>query len=388
MERAEKIREEFHRMMKEFLRHTIGKLLEKELEEYLGYSKHERREDPDNYRNGYYEKKVNTSLGEIDIKVPRDRKSEFEPALIPKGEKSLVEDLQKKLFLLYSKGLSTRDIQDILEDVYGTRLSASTISRITDRIIPEINEWLTRPLKEIYSAIFIDCLFVSVRSENRVSKKALYVVAGVDTDGFKEILGFWISETESASFWLNVLNDLKARGVEDVIIFVSDGLKGIEESIRAVFPNSDHQKCFVHKVRNSLKKVKNKDKKIIAKELRAIYMAINEDQARQRFEEFKAKYQDEYKDLVKSWENDLDSLLTFFKYPYEIRRMLATTNFIESINSKIKKVTYGKKIFPDDMALLKVCYGVALDLDEKWQKPVKDWETIKAQLQILFEGRI
>ncbi|WPM33040.1 IS256 family transposase [Hydrogenobacter sp. T-2] len=320
--------------------------------------------------------------------MPRDRLSEFEPTLVPKGEKVLLKELQEKLFLLYSKGLSTRDIQDILEDIYGTRLSASTISRLTDRIMPEVKDWLSRPLKEKYVAIFIDCMFPTVKEADKVVKKALYVVAGIDTDGYKEILGFWLARQESASFWVNVFNDLKARGVEDILVVVSDELKGIQEAVRSVYPMSDHQKCLVHKVRNSPKKVKYKDRKRVASALRAIYMSSTQPQAKENFERFKREYQAEYPQVVKDWERDLEEILTFYKYPYEIRRMLATTNFVESINSKIRKVIYGKRIFPTDEALLKVCYGVAMDLEEKWKKPLRDWERIYAQLIILFEGRL
>lgn len=231
-------------------------------------------------------------------------------------------------------------------------------------------------------------MFVNVRHDNKIVKKALYVVAGIDADGFKEILGFWLAKEESASFWVNVLNDLKARGVEDILVVVSDDLRGISEAIRAVYPKSDHQKCFVHKVRNSLRKVNYKDRKKVASGLRKIYLSATKQQAVEMFEEFKRDWQDEYPQVVKDWEVDLDEVLTFYSYPYEIRRMLATTNFVESINSKIRKVIYGKRAFPGDDALLKVCYGVAMDLEEKWKRPIKDWEMVYAQLKILFEERI
>ncbi len=362
-EKVEQYRREFSELLKELMAQTIGKMLQAELDEFLGYERYKRSNNP-NSRNGSYEKTINTPSGQIKISIPRDRLSEFEPTLVPKGEKVLLKELQEKLFLLYSKGLSTRDIQDILEDIYGTRLSASTISRLTDRIMPEVKDWLSRPLKEKYVAIFIDCMFPTVKEADKVVKKALYVVAGIDTDGYKEILGFWLARQESASFWVNVFNDLKARGVEDILVVVSDELKGIQEAVRSVYPISDHQKCLVHKVRNSLKKVKYKDRKRVASALRSIYMSATQMQAKENFERFKREYQAEYPQVVKDWERDLEEILTFYKYPYEIRRVLATTNFVESINSKIRKVIYGKRIFPTDEALLKVCYGVAMDLEE------------------------
>ena len=380
-------KQDLNQLLRELLSQTIGKLLEAELEEFLGYKKHQRSNSP-NSRNSYYPKALKSHLGKLQINVPRDRFSEFAPKLIPKGSKSLVEDLQHKLMLLYSKGLSTRDIQDILKDIYGIELSPSTISRLTNRIIPEIKEWLARPLEPVYAFLFIDCTFVKVRLEGKVRNAAVYTVVGINPEGYKEILGFWILETESASQWVNVLNDLKSRGVEDVLVVVADNLKGLEKAVRSVFPKADYQQCVVHKVRSSLRKVRYGDRKEVAKDLRAIYTQPTEQMARQKLEEFKSRWESKYPQVVREWERDWEVITTFYRYPYEVRRCMSNTNMIESVYSKVKKVTDSKRVFPSEEALMKVLYGVALELEEKWKRPVRDWELIRSQLEILFEGRL
>ncbi len=374
-------------LIRNLISDTIGKLLQAELEEFLGYPKHKRSNNP-NSRNGYYSKTLNSPLGNLTINVPRDRFSEFDPKLIPKGSRSLVEDLQNKLMLLYSKGLSTRDIQSILKDIYGIELSPSTISRLTDRIIPEIKEWLSRPLEPVYAFLFIDCTFAKVRLEGRVKNAAVYTVVGINPEGYKEILGFWILETESAGQWVNVLNDLKSRGVEDVLVVVADNLRGLEKAVRSVFPKADYQQCVVHKVRSSLRKVRYRDRREVAKDMRAIYTQPTEQMARQKLEEFKSRWESKYPQVVREWEGDWEVITTFYRYPHEIRRCMSNTNLIESVYSKVKKVTDSKRVFPSEEALMKVLYGVALELEDRWKRPVKDWELIRSQLEILFEGRL
>ena len=380
-------KQDLNQLLRELLSQTIGKLLEAELEEFLGYKKHQRSDNP-NSRNGYYHKHLKSQLGELQINVPRDRFSEFNPKLIPKGSKSLVEDLQHKLMLLCSKGLSTRDIQSILKDIYGIELSPSTISRLTDRIIPEIKEWLSRPLEPVYAFLFIDCTFVKVRLEGRVKNAAVYTVVGINPEGYKEILGFRILETESASHWVSVLNDLKSRGVEDVLVVVADNLKGLEKAVRSVFPRADYQQCVVHKVRSSLRKVRYGDRKEVARDMRAIYTQPTEQMARQKLEEFKSRWESKYPQVIREWEGDWEVITTFYRYPYEVRRCMSNTNMIESVYSKVKKVTDSKRVFPHEEALMKVLYGVALELEDKWKRPVRDWELIRSQLEILFEGRL
>ena len=380
-------KQDLNQFLRELLSQTIGKLLEAELEEFLGYPKHKRSNNP-NSRNGYYSKTLSSPFGNLTINFPRDRFSEFNSKLIPKGSKSLVEDLQHKLMLLYSKGLSTRDIQDILKDIYGIELSPSTISRLTDRIIPEIKEWLSRPLEPVYAFLFIDCTFVKVRLEGRVRNAAVYTVVGINPEGYKDILGFWILETESASQWVNVLNDLKSRGVEDVLVVVADNLRGLERAVRSVFPKADYQQCVVHKVRSSLRKVRYRDRKEVAKDLRAIYTQPTEQMARQKLEEFRSRWESKYPQVVREWEEDWEVITTFYRYPYEVRRCMSNTNLIESVYSKVKKVTDSKRVFPSEDALMKVLYGVALELEERWKRPVRDWELIRSQLEILFEGRL
>ena len=273
--------QDLSQLLREFLSQTIGKLLEAELEEFLGYKKYQ-RSDSSNSRNGYYPKSLKSQLGELQINVPRDRLSELNPKLIPKGSSSLVEDLQNKLMLLYSKGLSTRDIQAVLKDIYGIELSPSTISRLTDRIMPEIRAWLSRPLEPVYAFVFIDSTFVKMRMDSRVRNVAVYTVVGITPEGHKELLGFWIKETERASYWVSVLNDLKSRGVEDIITVIADNLRGLEEAVRSVYPAAEYQQCLVHKVRSSLKKVRYSDRRQVAKALRAIYTQPTEDMARQK----------------------------------------------------------------------------------------------------------
>lgn len=383
VERKVITQEELKGLMKEAFAKIVEAALEAELDDFLGYEPYERSDNP-NYRNGYYKRKVQVENGNIEIRMPRDRNSEFEPKIVPKNGTKISKDIQEKILLLYAKGLSTRDIVDIVKDIYGVELSPSLISRITDRILPEIRAWQSRPLKEVYVSIFIDCMFFKVRDMNKVKNKALYLIIGIDDEGMREALGFWIAQQETASFWIEVLNDIKSRGVEHILTIVSDDLPGIENASLATFPEATHQKCVVHKVRNSLKKVSSKDRREVAKDLKKIYRATTKDMAMLEFEAFKDKYQDKYPSVVKDWEKDLDSVLAFYQYPYEIRRMLSTTNLIESVNSKIRKAADGKRVFPDDDSLAKVVYSAILELESKWTKPIKDWYLIRQQLKILY----
>lgn len=380
--------EEVKLQIKELVRQTLQEALEGELEEFLGYPKYKRKEkESPNSRNGYNEKLVKSESGEIELEVPRDRLSEFEPQIVKKRQRML-EELEGRIISLYSKGMTTRDIQEILTEMYGIELSASLISRLTDRIVPRIEEWQSRPLKAVYSVIWLDCIFYKVREEGKVINKAVYIVIGLDTEGRKEILGFWTSTKESSSFWLGVLNDLKNRGLRDVLIFSVDGLRGLAEALRASYPNSDIEQCVIHQIRNTLRFVSWKDKKELSKDLRAVYGAATLEGACAAMDEFEKMWGGKYPHAIKSWRENWDNLMTYFRYPVEIRKLIYTTNLVESVNSKFRKVTDAKRLLPSDSSVLKALFMAAQDLEKKWTKPIKDWALIYAQFSILFEDRI
>ena len=378
--------EEVRARIKELVQQTLQEALEAEIEEYLGYSKYQRNYN-ENSRNGYSSKTARTDSGEVEINVPRDRKSEFEPQIVKKRQ-TMLSELEDKIVAMYSKGMTTRDIQEILSDMYGVEISASLISRLTDRIVPRLKEWQQRPLEEVYAIIWFDCIFYSVREEGRVQKKAIYVVIGLRLDGKRELLGFWIDRTESKGFWLGVLNDLKSRGVKDVLIFSVDGLTGIEEAIGAVYPKADVQRCVVHQIRNSLRYVSWKDRRELTKDLKKVYGASTLEEAELEMDRFEGKWLSRYPHVIKSWRSNWDTLTSFFRYPVEIRKIMYTTNIIESVNSKFRKATGARRVFPTDEAVLKCLYMAAMELEKKWKRPVKDWPSIYSQLVILFEERI
>ena len=378
--------EEVRSRIKELVQQTLQEALEAELEEFLGYPRNGRT-STGNTRNGYTEKTVRTDTGEVGLKVPRDRKSEFEPRIVRKRQ-TVLDDLESKIVAMYSKGMTTRDIQEILEEMYGVEISPSLISRLTDRVLPRLEEWQNRPLKAVYTVIWFDCIFYSVREEGKVQKKAVYVVIGLGLDGRKELLGFWIDRRESKGFWLGVLNDLKARGVSDVFIFSVDGLSGIEDAIGAVYPGADVQRCVVHQIRSSMKYVSWKDRKELARDLKLVYGANTLGEAEAQMERFEEKWLSRYPHVIKSWRTNWDALTTFFNYPVEIRKVMYTTNIIESVNSKFRKATGARRVFPSDDAVLKCLYMAALELEKKWTRPIKDWPAIYAQLVLLFEDRI
>jgi len=383
LEKFKEVQETIKKLMAE----ALQEVLEAEMEEFLGYAKYERGEK-NNYRNGYSSKTLKTSLGEIEIKTPRDRNSDFEPQIVKKRQMVLGE-LEDKIISLYAKGMSTRDIQELFEEIYGKGVSSSLISRITERLEPRIKEWQNRPLEKVYVILFIDCIFYKVRDNGKVKDKAIYVVAGINREGKKEVLGFWISETESSSFWINVLNDLKARRVEDVLIFCVDNLSGISKAIKAVYPKAEIQKCVVHQIRNSLKYVSWKDRKEIANDLKKIYQAATLDEAEYQLEEFEKKWVSKYPHVVKNWRTNWEELTTYFRYPYEMRKIMYTTNIIESINSAFRRVTDKKRVFPSDEALLKNLYLAIERLEKKWERSkVKNWSIIYGQLSEIFKERL
>jgi putative transposase len=383
--------EEIKTQLRDLVKQTLQEAYEAEIEEFIGYPK---RKPPkgegsksSNTRNGYGKKRVKSDSGEVELGVPRDRNSEFEPQIVKKRQ-SVLDDLEDKVVALYSKGMTTRDIQEIMEDMYGVELSPSLISRLTDRMLPRLEEWQSRPLREVYAVLWLDCIFYKVREEGKVINKAIYVVIGLGIDGRKEILGFWISARESSGFWLGVLTDLKSRGVRDVFIFSVDGLRGLEEAIRASYPDSDIQRCVIHQIRNSLRYVSWREKKELSKDLKEVYGAGTIGESSGAMEGFEEKWGNKYPHIIKSWRENWESLMTYFRYPVEIRKLVYTTNLIESVNSKFRKVTDGKRVFPSDNSVLKALFMAARDLERKWTKPIKDWSVIYAQLCILFEDRM
>ena len=373
--------------LRKLIQQTLKEALEAELEDFLGYSKYQRT-DSDNSRNGYISKTVKTAAGEVEIETPRDRKGDFEPKIVKKRQ-TVLEDLENKIIALYSKGMTVRDIQELLSDMYGMDISPSLISKITDRLTPRIEEWQSRPLERIYVVLYIDCIFYKVRQDGKVIDKAVYVVIGVNKEGRKELLGFWINESESASFWFKVLNDLKSRGVKDVLIFSVDNLSGIGKAIKGVYPQAEIQKCVVHQIRNSLRYVSWKDKKELSSDLKKVYGAATLEEAELRMDEFEEKWGNKYPHVIKSWRTNWEELMAYFKYPLELRKLMYTTNIIESVNSKFRKVTDGKRVFPSDMSVLKSLYLATLELEKKWNRSViKDWGIIYGQLSIIFEERL
>lgn len=377
-----------NQFIKDLMAETIQSMLQAELDQELGYSKYDyKNKQTDNSRNGYSGKTVKSSQGEIDIKVPRDRNGEFEPQLVRKNQTDIA-GIEDKILSMYAMGTSTRDIEKTIGDIYGIEISDSMVSKITDKILPMVSEWQNRPLKSIYSVIFLDALHVSVRQEGFVVKKAVYVIIGVDLEGKRDVLGLWIGATESAKYWLGVVNELKNRGVEDVLIASVDGLNGFSEAIRAVYPQVDVQRCVIHQIRNSTKYVSYKDIKAFTTDLKPIYRAITEEQALLALDALEEKWGKKYPLSIKSWRSNWPELSTFFKYPGEIRRMIYTTNCIENYNRQLRKVIKTKSAFPSDEALLKLLYLVTMNVIDKWTLRQKDWGTILDQLLIYFGDRV
>lgn len=372
--------------LKVLMQKTLQEALHGELDEFLLHDRNERSPNG-NTRNGYSSKTVSTSSGDVELDVPRDRKSEFEPKVVKKRQ-TMLDDLESKIIALYSKGMTTRDIQDILQDIYGVEISPSLISRLTDRIFPRLEEWQARPLQSHYVIVWLDCIFYKVREENKFLSKAIYVVVGLNLTGHKEILGFWSSQKENSAFWLGVLNDLKNRGVKDVFIFSVDGLTGLEDEIHAVFPASDVQRCVVHQIRNSLKYVSWKEKKVFALDLKKVYGSATIEEAAANMDAFEEKWGGKHAHAIKSWRTNWNALTSFFRYPVEIRKIMYTTNLNENVNSMFRKVTDVRKVFPSDEAVFKSLYMAVLDIEKKWTMPIRYWGVIYNQLTMLFEERL
>ncbi|MBU5257607.1 IS256 family transposase [Tissierella praeacuta] len=379
---------DLHSYLKDMFKDALQEMLEAELEAELGYSKGDRQnKQTDNRRNGYTEKTVKTQYGEMKLEVPRDRNGEFEPVVVPKNKRD-ISGIEEKVISLYAKGMTTRDIHEQIKDIYGIEVSADMVSKITDGIIPQIKEWQNRPLEPIYPFVFLDAIHYKVREDGQIKNKAAYVVLGVNLEGFKDILGIWIGENESSKFWLGVLNELKNRGLEDVLIFSVDGLTGLKESIEAAYPNSEIQRCIIHQLRNTFKFVNYTDLKEFARDFKEVYKAVNEDVALDKLGELEEKWGKKYPYAIRSWENNWDILSPFFKYPQEIRTIMYTTNIIEGVHRQFRKVTKTKSVFPTDQSLEKMLYLASQNVVKKWIQRYRNWDSILNQLTIFFEGRV
>jgi putative transposase len=380
--------DDFNAFMREISKEVLETLFDGEMSEFLGYERYDQKsKETDNSRNGHSQKQVKSKFGAIDLEVPRDRKSDFEPAVVKKRQRD-ISGLEEKIISMYAKGMTTRDIQAHIDDIYGYELSAETISNITDKVLERAKEWQGRPLKGLYSIVFMDAMFLKMRTEGHVRNVAVYAVVGIDLEGVKEVLGLWIAETESSKFWLTVLNEVKNRGVEDILIFSVDGLTGISEAIRAVYPQAEIQRCVVHQIRNSLKYVSWKERKVVARDLKSVYKAATEKEALSALEAFEKSWNKKYPHIATSWRRNWGELATYFKYPAEIRTLIYTTNPIESLNRGLKKVTKNRSVFPNEEALFKLLYLAVGDISKKWTMRIRDWAMIFSQLNVYFEERL
>ena len=381
---AADIQEALKELMKEFIQES----LETELDNQLGYEKYGKNDEIDNSRNGYSKKKVKSSFGEIELNIPRDRNSEFEPKIVPKYSRD-ISNLEEKVISMYGLGMSTRDINKHIQEIYGVDVSAEMVSKITDKIIPLVEEWQNRPLEDIYYFNFLDAIHFNVKEDKSIVKKAAYVILGVNSEGKKDVLGIYIGGNESAKFWLTVLNDLKNRGVKDILIASVDGLTGFSDAIKSVYPHTDIQRCIIHQIRYTLSFVSYKEKKEFAKDLKEIYTSPNEETGYSALQELKEKWDKKYPYALRSWENNWSELRTFFKFSPEIRRIMYTTNVIENLNRIYRKVTKTRNSFSTDMSLMKLLYLSTINLTEKWKTGyTKDWAMIKGQLAIEYEERL
>jgi len=377
-----------HGLLKQLTKRVVERALEAELSEHLGYERHAPEgRGVGNSRNGKSKKTVQSEAGQFEIEVPRDRDGSFEPQLVKKRQRRL-EGFDDKVLALYARGLSTREIQAQLEELYGVELSPALISKVTDAVHDEVRAWQSRPLSALYPIVYFDALYVKSREEGPVKTKAVYLALGVNLEGEKELLGLWMNETEGAKFWLSVFNDLKVRGVEDCFIACVDGLKGLPEAIEAVFPRTQVQLCIVHKVRGSLKYVPWKERKAVAADLRAVYGAANLCEAEHALERFSERWDDKYPAISPSWRADWQRLTVFFDYPPEIRKVIYTTNAIESLNYSLRKVLKNRGAFPNDASITKLLFMALRNVAKRWTRPIRDWKAALNQFVILFEGRV
>lgn len=372
--------------LKDLMKDTLQGIMNAEFDDAMGYPKSDNKVEKENYRNGHSTKKIKSSMGEFELEIPRDRNAEFEPLIVPKNQRN-VAGIEDRIIALYGRGLSTREISDEIEGIYGIEISSTMVSNITDTLLPRIKEWQNRPLQEVYPIVFIDAIHFNVKDENRIVKKAAYIVLGVDLEGGKEVLGIWIGENESSKFWLGVMNDMKNRGVKDILVLCSDGLCGIKEAINASYPEAVHQRCIVHLIRNSVKFVSYKDLKEFCNDLKTIYGAITEEEARDNLEAVKEKWNGKYPTALKVWEDAWESICHLFNYSKDLRKILYTTNAIESLNRGYRKYTKTKGVFPTNDSLLKSLYLATLNITKKWNGRYRNWDLILNEITILFPDR-
>jgi transposase-like protein len=372
--------------LKDLLGGTIKEMMETEMEDYLGYNKSQ-RSDNDDSRNGYKTKQVNSSFGSMKINVPQDRKSSFEPQVVKKRQKD-ISDIDQKIISMYAKGMTTRQISDTLNDIYGFEASEGFISDVTDKIIPQIEDWQNRPLSEIYPVLYIDAIHYSVRDNGVIRKLAAYVVLGINLDGRKEVLTIEIGENESSKYWLSVLNGLKNRGVNDVLLICADGLTGIKEAISTAFPKTEYQRCIVHQVRNTLKYVVDKERKPFATDLKTIYQAPTEEKALEALKRVTERWSEKYPNSMRSWKQNWDAISPIFKFSSDVRKVIYTTNAIESLNATYRKLNRQRSVFPSDTALLKALYLSTFEATKRWSMPIRNWGQVYGELSIMYEGRL
>ena len=378
--------EDIQEALKDLLGGTLKSMMEAEMDEHLGYESYERSNNP-NYRNGTKTKTVRGNFGEIELAVPQDRDSTFEPKIVKKRQKD-ISDIDQKIISMYARGLTTRQISEQIEELYGFECSEGFISDVTDKILQDITDWQNRPLDDIYPILFIDAVHFSVREDHIIKKLAAYVILGVTLDGRKDVISLQIGENESSKYWLGVLNDLKNRGVKDIMIVCADGLTGIKEAINTAFPETEYQRCIVHQVRNTLKYVPYKDKKAFATDLKSIYLAPNEQQGHANLERVTEKWSEKYPNALKSREQNWDVLTPIYKFSSDVRKVIYTTNAIESLNSTYKKLNRQRSIFPNDTALLKALYLATLQATKKWGQPLRNWAKVYGEFSIMYEGRL
>lgn len=373
--------------LKDMFKGALQEMMNAEFDTTMGYSKYDKTTEKTNYRNGTTKKKLKSEFGEFEFETPRDRNGEFEPKIVPKNTRD-VSGIENKIISLYSRGLTTREINEQVQDLYGIEVSATMVSNITDQIIPEIKDWQNRPLDSVYPIIFIDAVHFSVREDHRVVKKAAYIVLGINKEGYKEVLGIWVGENESSKFWLGVLNELKERGVQDILIMCSDNLTGIKQAIETAYPNTIQQRCVVHMIRNSVKFVSYKDLKEFCNDLKKIYTSKNEEEGYEELQKVKEKWQGKYVSAFKTWEENWDAICPFFQFSQPLRKIMYTTNTIESLNRQYRKYTKTKAVFPTDMSLMKCLYLSTKNISRKWTMPYRNWGPILSELSIMFDGRI
>ncbi len=372
--------------LKDLLGGTIKSMMEAEMTEHLGYEKSERA-DAGNYRNGTKKKTVRSKYGEFEIDVPKDRNSSFEPQVVKNRQKD-ISGIDDKIISMYAKGMTTRQISEQIEDIYGFECSEAFISDVTDKVLKDIEEWQCRPLDAVYPVLYIDAVHFSVREENIVKKLAAYVIMGLSVDGHKDVISLQIGENESAKYWLGVLNELKNRGVRDVMIICADGLSGIKEAISAAFPQTEYQRCMVHMVRNTLKNVYYKDMKAFAADLKDIYLAPDEDAGLEALGHAEEKWGEKYPFALKRWKDNWDVVCPIFKFSMDVRKVIYTTNAIESLNSSYKRLNRQRSVFPSSKALLKSLYLATMQVTKKWTQPIHGWAAVYNEFSIMYEGRM